>query len=260
MPIGKSEELKKQVTEKLQNEKIAEMKQQLARDRQVSRAATIDELEKGRYTTNAKGEKIDRWEELKFLTQESMKMEGQAYVTWASSMFSLIEIYYKQSEALHQDLKEFLTHFGHTVLDGTTVMGYSIPGLLVLTDTIGEKLSAKPEIIMPKLQYLVDFTDDNKIEFKKLQRWEGDNLGRKDDTLGKTIDDLFEEGVGKWLDDRNYKPSTTEQGKWLNKDTGAELTKAEFTALKNDPDTGLGKILSAHFDVDLEESPRPSGP
>lgn len=253
MAIGKDEELKRKVTEDLQEEKIKSMRAQVTRDRELARSAFIDKIEKGRYITDARGQKVDRWEELADETDRAMKMEGQAYITWASSLFTLIELYLKQCDALNQDLTELATHAGYLLLDGTNIMGLPIPGLRALSDKLGDTLSGPPEVVMPKLTYLVELKDDNKLDFKTLQRYENDTIGQK-------IDSTFEEGVYKWLKDRNYKaadPNNEKNSTWINKDTGAELNKEQFNILKNDPVTGLGKVLSEHFEMDLEERPAP---
>ncbi len=245
MAIGKNPELKEKVTEALQDEKTAAMREELARERRISRAAQIDEIEKGRISGyDDKGNPIDRWEQVTSEANHAMKVDGKSYNTFQSVMFDLIEMYTHLNEAIFQDLKEIALHTGHLLLDGPAGSNF---GLMRVYDAIGDKIAGKPDVVLPKLQYLVEVTDEGKLTFGALQRYEGD-------TIGKAVDDTFKQGVENWLTDMKYHQL---DDKWIH-ETGEELTKAKFNELKNDPAKGLTAVLSGHFEVDLEE--RPSGP
>ncbi len=241
MALDKDGTLKKKITEKLQNDKAEEYRQKLSEERKLDQARQIEEVKKGRiYKDPETGHDVDRWEEV---LKKSSKVINEAAMSnndWRASMSSLISLFTHLNLAVAQSKDELLAHVGHTAL--------TIPRFFY--DKINEKLSGPPDVVLPTLQHLVVCNDDNKIEVKSLQRYKGDDLGGG-------IDKLFEAGVEKWLGDLNYQ-EIDKTGKWTEKDTGEMLTQARFNELKDDPNRGLSAVLSDHFDLDLEERPRPS--
>lgn len=235
-------EMKKKFQEMREEQAMAESNKKLLEERALSKAKSIDSLRKGRKSTNEHGQEIDLWEEVNKKAKLATNLDNvMSYNDWRSAMMALLAMYFTLCKALSQSRSEVFAEIGHGALD-KIVQGY----------TKLRQYGPKPDVVLPALSHSVSFNDKNEIQFDKLELETSDGS-----LLDGSLDSFFQKGIVAWLDKCGYEPSKENPNKFLSKEDGSELTKAEFDELKNDEGKGLAAYLSDRFDLQITQRPSP---
>lgn len=240
------DELKK-LAEKHAIDSVLKLRTELDAIRKAGDADAIAKLRQGGSTTDEHGRQVTLWENVLRQADRAIHSEQNSYNDWRSAMMSLLTLYSGMVKASDQASSEWLaptfTFIKQVVRDNLAVP---------LKDKFLDMLKGDPKVNLPLLIHQASLTDDNKLNLG-LSRSDGVAQMSMDDKDQNRIKNSFDSLVNLWLLENGFSPKEAGPGedkdavKGLYVRTGTDeiMTKAEFTALKDDEEHGLAQFLEA---------------
>ena len=262
---------------------IAELKQQIeiAESNRVANAKQMASQEKA-LKRAAEGEEEDAKIDIavEALMKDAAEAKQAGYDTFISAMMHIVNSCRLLMEAkfLNSFVKGVLGTAHSVVKAGVDKMvggdsGMDLsPGAMM--DGLTTYLSAETRpATLPDMYHFVEFTDNDKLNIASLSnnmcRSDGEKFTPEEESVMKKC---LKRGVEAWLENRGYELQAGSQDVFVPTAAhlaahggvaGTPLTKAEFEALRDDPNYGLEQYLSGKFDVQnlhLEQAAGPTGP
>ncbi|MCL9685028.1 hypothetical protein [Legionella maioricensis] len=219
------EELKR-IREQEEANKTAAYRTKVMNDRLANRAAEMDEARAKQFRPGKKGEKVPIWDDAMHQAEQAINKETTTVNDWRNAMLSLIQMFSTLVKAMDASLSVSVRQPLKGVLVDQFLLGVVYDkGLKGAVNGVRHLVCGDKPIDLPSLAHNVTFTDDNKLNIDKLVR--SDNAGE----MGK-LDQLFEKGVYKWLEDEGYTPDPADKTKLLDAH-GRQLTKDDFDDMKD---------------------------
>lgn len=227
-----------------EDNKTAAYRQKIIDDRRASRAIELADEKAKQYRKGEKGEDIPLWDDAMRQAEHAISKEQTSVHDWRSSMIALLQMLAPMVKAMDASLgAQVRAPIKGVIVDELLLGVIYDKGLKGAVNGVRHLVSGDKPIDLPSLAHNVTFTDDNKLKIEKLVR--SDNAGE----LGR-LDDLFEKGVYKWLEDEGYKPDPADKTKLVDSH-GKQLTKDDFDDIKD----GFAQFLEESSDLTF--TPRP---
>jgi len=226
---------------KKQNMEIeAESNRQKERQQRLSDKSSLEKVRaKLKIIDPRSGKEIDRWTKVINDAEEALDPKQTTYNDWRSAMTSLLAMYSELNEAISLSRQEFVLLIPTPIPGMTEIsLANSLQEVTTvpLSGYIKKLFQGKEKIELPDLQHNVQF-ENNKLKIDPLVPSDKNIKGLD------TLDDLFKEGVRRWLDEQDYEPHPKDKDKFIHKHTRAELTDNGFKALQDDENTSLASFL-----------------
>ncbi|MFI4919904.1 MAG: hypothetical protein ACHP65_10160 [Legionellales bacterium] len=250
--MSREEKMKDVLMQIKENEAKQAREKKRSEDRQLQRQRQAEET---RYTTDEGGNKVLAKEELRRMTEKNLKAEGQAFNNWYSAMLGFWG---------------YCTVFAKSSTFGQTGRNFIKDNFLnPLGDKISDWFTGAPEVDLPKLEYAVNLTDDNKLSLDTLAFPGKERMNMNDEEFkanNAKLNHLFKVGVVGWLEELGYEsdaeltPEDVHHHDISKKFSSSyhnarseqhePLTKEKFLELKKDH---LNDFLTGKFELNFVE-------
>jgi len=233
-------------------EKMVELKRAQVLEDAIQQSVPANQRRRQNDKAQRSAEAAQLYEDLIKAGNEVVSSGQKGYDNYTSCMGAVLELCHKMAAALRAN--NIITATIHKVVDA----------IMPTVETLGIKLKHgtweklfTSKVTLPSLQHNVECSPEGKITVKPVT----DNLPIElPDDKKEIINTAFEQGIEAWLKELGYEPVSGQEGKYKEIGSDTLLTQAKFTALKNDPDTGLDSFLSGRFKMTVEAAPSSPSP